>query len=86
MFPVDDKVFYVPGLDYFVAFSQGRPPTRIHIRSMEHDVVGERNWPGTNGVSGHVPSVVGGTARPLGSASRPAAEGWSKIAPTRFDM
>ncbi|MFN0069453.1 MAG: serine hydrolase domain-containing protein [Limisphaerales bacterium] len=42
MFPVSEDVFYVPGLDYFVAFSGGQPPPTIHVRSMELDVVGRR--------------------------------------------
>lgn len=42
MFPVSEDVFYVPGLDYFVAFSGGEPPPTIHVRSMELDVVGRR--------------------------------------------
>lgn len=42
MFPVSEDVFYVPGLDYFVAFSGGEPLRAIHVRSMELDVVGRR--------------------------------------------
>lgn len=43
MFPVSEDVFYVPGLDYFVAFSGGQPPLTVHIRSMGLDVVGRRH-------------------------------------------
>lgn len=42
MFPVSKDVFYVPGLDYWVAFSGGHPPPAIHIKSMAHNVVGRR--------------------------------------------
>jgi hypothetical protein len=42
MFPVSEEVFYVPGLDYFVAFSGGQPPRAVHVRSMELDVIGRR--------------------------------------------
>lgn len=42
MFPLSSDVFYVPGLDYRVAFSGGSPPPAIHIKSMAHDVVGRR--------------------------------------------
>jgi CubicO group peptidase (beta-lactamase class C family) len=42
MFPVSAEVFYVPGLDYFVAFSGGEPPRAVHVRSMELDIVGRR--------------------------------------------
>jgi CubicO group peptidase (beta-lactamase class C family) len=42
MFPASKDVFYVPGLDYWVAFSGGRPPTTVHIKSMALDVVGRK--------------------------------------------
>lgn len=32
-FPVAPDVFYVPGADYWLAFSAGRPPRTIHVRS-----------------------------------------------------
>ena len=42
MFPVSENLFYVVGLDYLVAFSGGHPPTTIHVRSMQVDLVGRR--------------------------------------------
>jgi len=42
MFPASKDVFYVPGLDYWVAFSGGHPPPTIHIKSMALNVVGRR--------------------------------------------
>jgi hypothetical protein len=42
LFPVSEEVFYVPGLDYFVAFSGGHPPATLHVRSMQLDVAGRR--------------------------------------------
>ncbi|MEQ9563677.1 MAG: hypothetical protein RLN69_14260, partial [Woeseiaceae bacterium] len=42
MFPVSGDVFYVPGPDYWLAFSGGQKPTTVHIRSMFLDVVGKR--------------------------------------------
>lgn len=42
MFAASPDVFYVPGLDYWVAFSGGRQPSRVHIKSMALDVVGRR--------------------------------------------
>ena len=42
MFPASKDVFYVPGLDYWVAFSGGHPPPTIHIKSMTQNVVGRR--------------------------------------------
>jgi CubicO group peptidase (beta-lactamase class C family) len=42
LFPVSEEVFYVPGLDYFVAFGGGHSPSTLHIRSMQLDVAGRR--------------------------------------------
>ena len=42
MFPASEDVFYVPGLDYWVAFSGGHRPSAVHIKSMWLDVVGRR--------------------------------------------
>ena len=42
LFPVSDEVFYVPGLDDFVAFSGGHPPSTLHIRARPLDVAGRR--------------------------------------------
>jgi hypothetical protein len=39
---VSEEVFYVPGLDYFVAFGGGHSPSTLHIRSMQLDVAGRR--------------------------------------------
>lgn len=41
-FQVSDEVFYVPGLDYWLAFSGGQRPTAMHIRSMFLDTLGRR--------------------------------------------
>lgn len=33
-FPVSSEVFYVPGPDYWIAFSDGVPPATMHLKSM----------------------------------------------------
>lgn len=33
-FPVSKEILYVPGPDYWLAFSGGQPPAAVHIRSM----------------------------------------------------
>jgi hypothetical protein len=45
MFPVSREVLYVPGPDLFVAFSNGAPPARLHVRSMFIDASGVRVAP-----------------------------------------
>lgn len=45
MFPVSREVMYVPGPDFFVAFSGGARPARLHIRSMFIDASGARVAP-----------------------------------------
>jgi len=39
MFPVGGGVFYVPGLDWLLAFTGGEAPTSLHVRSMYIDSV-----------------------------------------------
>lgn len=41
-FPVSPDVFYVPGLDYWLAFGEGQPPASLHLRSMFVDTVARR--------------------------------------------
>jgi len=41
-FQVSAQVFYVPGPDWWLAFSAGRPPAVVHLRSMFVDAVGRR--------------------------------------------
>lgn len=41
-FQVSPEVFYVPGLDFWLAFSHGLPPKDLHIRSMFVDTLARR--------------------------------------------
>ena len=43
VFQVSPEVFYVPGPDYWLAFSGGARPTTLHLRSMFVDVVARRS-------------------------------------------
>jgi CubicO group peptidase (beta-lactamase class C family) len=42
VFQVSREVFYVPGLDYWLAFEGGTPPAAMHVRSMFVDAVARR--------------------------------------------
>jgi hypothetical protein len=42
VFHIAPETFYVPGLDYFLAFSGDADARRLHIRSMFADVVAPR--------------------------------------------
>ena len=43
VYPVTPEVFYVPGTDYWLAFSGGRSPSKMHIKTLFVDTVAHRH-------------------------------------------
>lgn len=68
VFPASGDVFYVPGLDFWLAFAGGTPPTSLHVRSMYVDSVLSRvpNPVAANAASSHIESRM----RPNSSLNR----------------